>query len=922
VISLVAAAPASADYSFVQRWDGKAGAEPYELGSVHDPSAIAVSADGHVYVGDGTYGKIDKFTTGGEFVTGLDRHLSIVDMDVGPDGMLYVQTGASVIVFDEDLVEVTRWQLPDPHPGVSGKENWTAYGVHADAAGNVWVADTNYDRLLRYSAGGSLLGTLKPDHNMWSDPVDLAGDAAGSLYVATPTGGLFKLRPDGTVAKYWFVNPVEMKSIAADAAGNVFALDGSFWGSKVYVFNAAGDQSSSFGSPGSDPGELNLPLGVDLASDGSVWVASSRWINQFGGEPPPPPPSPCEREGHTTGNIDVCADDITGAGSNWTATGDVRLNGGVGVGDGPIALDDAAKEISSSSSVTVKVMRPTPVSIGSGRLHVDAVDVTDDVSGRNELARLQTTGIASIVAAGLKFQTGSQAELYLDARDGGGVILSAKPGFDLLGALKDLTTKGSFAIGVHASAGRKVRVLGGSVELGGFKIPGGWELGTLKVGYTDATDSWLFAGGGAVPWIKDKKLTIDGSLRGSKIDSLGVKLELGGTGIPLGTTGIMLDTFGGSIQGLSGGPNNPIIIKALVGGGWTKTGAPSPFNWILHIKDVTLTIDTSGGGGISGGVALVDGEGRLAKGTLELSFRISPFRASGKLDVSLNAIPLTVKFGTQAVLTSEHVTATGNVSGEIVGIEIGSAHGVLSEVGAGATVSILGVDVGYGLYWRDALSFPPGAQFIGADVDQFATVSARAAQSQDHSFKVAAGRPLLVITARGDADQTQFELVAPDGTTYGFAGNRIDSWTASYASGAARALAVYNPEPGTWRVHPLGSDAGTEFNVQEVPAIGRVKPKPIKPRTTRKHRLSKRVKKVRLAWAPTRRMPTGTRVAIYTAPKGGRPAKRLARGLRPRGSRRIPVRKLRHGVNRFTLVVSQGKTRFDSAQFPNAVWRR
>ena len=57
-----------------------------------------------------------------------------------------------------------------------------------------------------------------------------------------------------------------------------------------------------------------------------------------------------------------------------------------------------------------------------------------------------------------------------------------------------------------------------------------------------------------------------------------------------------MDTFGGSLKGLSGGANNPLIISALVGGGWTTTGAPEPFNWILHIQDVTPTFNTAGSG--------------------------------------------------------------------------------------------------------------------------------------------------------------------------------------------------------------------------------------------------------------------------------------------------------------------------------------
>ena len=91
---------------------------------------------------------------------------------------------------------------------------------------------------------------------------------------------------------------------------------------------------------------------------------------------------------------------------------------------------------------------------------------------------------------------------------------------------------------------------------------------------------------------------LSGAFSGGRLDALGIKIST--PGVPLGSTGIIMDTFGGSLKGLSGGQNNPLIISALVGGGWTKTGAPEPFNWILHIKDVTLTINTAGSGSLSG----------------------------------------------------------------------------------------------------------------------------------------------------------------------------------------------------------------------------------------------------------------------------------------------------------------------------------
>jgi len=58
---------------------------------------------------------------------------------------------------------------------------------------------------------------------------------------------------------------------------------------------------------------------------------------------------------------------------------------------------------------------------------------------------------------------------------------------------------------------------------------------------------------------------LSGAFSRGTLDALGIKIST--PGVPLGSTGIIMDTFGGSLKGLSGGANNPLIISALVGGG-------------------------------------------------------------------------------------------------------------------------------------------------------------------------------------------------------------------------------------------------------------------------------------------------------------------------------------------------------------------
>ena len=125
-----------------------------------------------------------------------------------------------------------------------------------------------------------------------------------------------------------------------------------------------------------------------------------------------------------------------------------------------------------------------------------------------------------------------------------------------------------------------------------------------------------------------------------------------------------------------------------MGGGWTTTGAPEPFNWILHIKDVTPTFNTAGSGSPSDELDVVDGEGRLVKGTASLTLQISPtFLGSGSFTGAFNAVAVSANLGFSAALNTRQFTAQGNVSGTMLGVQIGSGSGVLSDkgIGLGAT---------------------------------------------------------------------------------------------------------------------------------------------------------------------------------------------------------------------------------------------
>ena len=59
--------------------------------------------------------------------------------------------------------------------------------------------------------------------------------------------------------------------IAVDRSGDIYISDG-YGNSSVHRFTADGDYISSFGSPGSGPGEFRVPHSIGVANDGRIYV--------------------------------------------------------------------------------------------------------------------------------------------------------------------------------------------------------------------------------------------------------------------------------------------------------------------------------------------------------------------------------------------------------------------------------------------------------------------------------------------------------------------------------------------------------------------------------------------------------------------------------------------------------------------------
>lgn len=665
--------------------------------------------------------------------------------------------------------------------------------------------------------------------------------------------------------------------------------------------------------------------------DGSVVVSTS--ITGFDGPGPVPGPLPnpnpdpagpvCLRAARSVGLVEVCADRFEGSGSDVRALGDVRLNSGLSVGDGPIVLDAAADQVRSLGRVPLALVRADGRRpLGSAEVIADGTAATDSISGRERLSPLvlRSWGPTSLALAGAGLLPRENA--YLDKAEGGGIVFAAQPSFDLL----RWPLTGSFAIGAHAGALTAIRVLGGSAGWNGLKVRN-WKL-TADVAYLRERDQWTVKGNAEFPDVFKKVagIGISGALRKGKIDELGVEAKT--TGIPLGSSGFVLDKFTGKLAGLAGGPGNPIRITIGTAGGWPaiaalnipKLGAKR----ILNLDSAEVSVATDLSGEIKGSISLVDP--RLAKGDLRFAMALDPFKASGSLSAGVVKVLGTGwDLRTQTDMTSRNFTGTGEARFKLVGRTVGRAAGILSDAGTGVTgllcLPFQGCNVvGVGIRWADAAHLPPRPEFIGADINRYRTVKASAARTGGATrIPVGAGNVLLAVSANSPRGIENLELVSPSGKRHSLASAGSLANAERAPDGREAIIIVGAPERGPWTVRAKGKGP-VQTEVQRVPALRRLRVRSLKPATTRRRRLGRRMLEIR--WSP-RGLPKGARVQVLTSNRAGRTGRPIAAAAASssRGTLKLRASKLTRGANHLALIVLARKIPYQTVLVKRPVWR-
>jgi streptogramin lyase len=241
------------------------------------PSAIALDSSGNVWVADASLNRIQKFDPSGNYLlqfgsTGLasgflyqpyglalDRYGNVWVVDTGnsrleqfsPTGVFLQQVGGL--------------------GGGNGQFN-SPIGITIDSSNNIWVADTQNNRIQKFSATGSTgvpstvtyllkFGNYGNGNGQFRGIYSLASDPSGNIWVADSqnqrvqefnASGAFV---QSVLGPFSYPTPY---GVSVDNNGNVWAVD--YNTNKVMEFNSiTGAKILTFGTTGGGPGQLFQP---------------------------------------------------------------------------------------------------------------------------------------------------------------------------------------------------------------------------------------------------------------------------------------------------------------------------------------------------------------------------------------------------------------------------------------------------------------------------------------------------------------------------------------------------------------------------------------------------------------------------------------------------------------------------------------
>ncbi len=238
-------------YDFLEAWDTGPGQD------------VKIGPDGYIYLSTGA--SISIYDINGNFINEWTDDVHIGDIngfDFDSQGNLYAMesTANQVVKLDSQGNFVLAWEI-----GKSAVTNRIA----CDSQNNVYIIDYSLERILKFDSNGNFISSWDPPYGSSC----LAINSQDFVYVAGQY--IQKYDTNGSFIERW-ETPLTSDGRLDDPHGlAVDSLDALYvteMGTpRVQKFDSDGVFITEFGSDGGQ-GQLNAPLGITVAANGLVYV--------------------------------------------------------------------------------------------------------------------------------------------------------------------------------------------------------------------------------------------------------------------------------------------------------------------------------------------------------------------------------------------------------------------------------------------------------------------------------------------------------------------------------------------------------------------------------------------------------------------------------------------------------------------------